>query len=141
MNLQKIAAASVLAVILSACASSNVLIGTARDPIPEEQVKVLIEAPAKYETVALLEASDLGAGPSAQSRMNKVINRLKAEAAALGANAILLQGFDTQVIGSVSSGQANTSFSGDSANTSAFGYTGARTSKVGNAIAIYIPRE
>jgi hypothetical protein len=131
-----------LAAILCACASSSVLVGTAREPIEEDQVRVLIEPPDKYETVALLEASDLGAnGFSAQSRMNKVIGRLKAEAAELGANAILLQGFDNQVIGAMGSGYANTQRSGNSAYTTGAGYTGVQTSKVGKAIAIYIPAE
>lgn len=141
MNLLKIVVASTLLAILSACASSSVLVGTARDPIPEEQVRVLLEPPANYETIALLEASDLGAGPTARSRMNKVVNRLKAEAAELGANAILLQGFDTQVVGSVGSGYANTSVSGNSAYTSGLGYSAVQTSKIGKAIAIYIPSE
>lgn len=142
MNLLKAAVALSLAAMLSACASSSVLVGKARAPISEDQVKVLIEPPAKYETVALLEASDLGAnGFSAQSRMNKVIGRLKAEAAELGANAILLQGFDTQITGAVGSGYATTSVSGDSAYTSGLGYSAAQTSKVGKAIAIYIPEE
>ena len=142
MHLLKAAAAGALAILLCACASSSVLVGTAREPIEEDQVRVLVEPPAKYETVALLEASDLGAnGFSAQSRMNKVIGRLKAEAAELGANAILLQGFATQVTGMVGSGYANTTVSGNSAYTSGLGYSAAQTSKVGRAIAIYIPNE
>ncbi|KAF1700589.1 YbjQ family protein [Pseudoxanthomonas kaohsiungensis] len=142
MKLLKSAIIYSLAVILCACASSSVLVGTAREPIDEDQVRVLIEPPAKYETVALLEASDLGAnGFSAQSRMNKVIGRLKAEAAELGANAILLQGFDSQVIGAMGSGYANTQLSGNSAYTTGTGYTGVQTSKVGKAIAIHIPAE
>ena len=128
--------------LLAACASSHVLVGTARSAISPDQVKILIEPPAKYETVALLEASDLGAnGFSQQSRMNKVMKRLKAEAASLGANAILLQGIDTRVTGSVGSGYANTTVSGNSAFTSGTGYSAAQVSKVGKAIAIYIPAE
>lgn len=128
--------------LLTACASSHVLVGTARTAISPDQVKILIEPPAKYETVALLEASDLGAnGFSAQSRTNKVMNRLKAEAAKLGANAILLQGMDTKVIGSVGSGYANTTISGNSAYTTGTGYSSAQVSKVGKAIAIYVPVE
>ena len=67
--------------------------------------------------------------------------RLKAEAASLGANAILLQGIDTRVTGSVGSGYANTTVSGNSAFTSGTGYSAAQVSKVGKAIAIYIPAE
>lgn len=127
---------------LAACASSHVLVGTARAAISPDQVKILIEPPAKYETIALLEASDLGAnGFSAQSRMNKVMKRLKAEAASLGANAILLQGVNTQVTGSVGTGYANTTVSGNSAYTTGIGYSSAQVSKIGKAIAIYVPAE
>ena len=142
MRVSRFSVIFTLTLLLAACASSSVVVGTARKPIPAEQVRVLIEPPAGYETIALLEASDLGAnGFSAQSRMNKVIKRLKAEAAALGANAILLQGIDTQVTGAVGSGYANTSVSGNSAYTTGLGYSAAQTSKVGKAIAIYIKEE
>jgi len=69
------------------------------------------------------------------------MKRLKAEAASLGANAILLQGIDTRVTGSVGSGYANTTVSGNSALTTGTGYSTAQVSKVGKAIAIYIPAE
>lgn len=125
---------------LTACASSSVLVGNARPPIEPEDVKVYLQPPAGYETVALLEASDLGAnGFSAQSRMNKVMNRLKDEAAELGANGILLQGIDTQYTGSVNSGYANATVSGNSAYATGVGYSAAQFSKVGRAIAIYVP--
>lgn len=125
---------------LTACASSSVLVGNARPPIEAENVKVYLQPPAGYETVALLEASDLGAnGFSAQSRMNKVMNRLKDEAAELGANGILLQGIDTQYTGSVNSGYANATVSGNSAYATGLGYSAAQFSKVGRAIAIYVP--
>lgn len=133
-------ALAALLTALTACASSHVLVGTARDPIEWEDVKVYLDPPAAYENVALLEASDLGAnGFSAQSRMNKVISRLKAEAADLGANGILLQGFDTQITGAVSSGFGNATFSGNSAFATGTGYSAAQTSKVGRAVAIYVP--
>lgn len=127
-------------VVLAACASSSVLVGNARPPISEEQVKVYLEPPAGYETVALLEASDLGAnGFSAQSRVNKVMNRLKEEAAELGANGILLQGIDNQYTGSVNSGYATANAYGNSAYATGVGYSAAQFSKVGRAIAIFVP--
>lgn len=125
---------------LSACASSHVLVGTARAPVQIERVNIYLDPPARYETIALLEASDLGAnGFSAQSRMNKVVNRLKAEAAALGANGILLQGFGNQYTGSVGSGFANVAASGNSALVTGVGYSSAQYSKIGKAVAIYVP--
>lgn len=131
---------TVLLAVMTACASSHVLVGTARDPIDWEDVKVYLDAPLVYENVALLEASDLGAnGFSAQSRMNKVMSRLRAEAADLGANGILLQGFDTQVTGAVSSGFGNATYSGNSAFVTGTGYSAAQTSKIGRAVAIFVP--
>lgn len=125
---------------LTACASSSVLVGNARPPIAPEDVKVYLQPPAAYETIALLEASDLGAnGFSAQSRMNKVMNRLKGEAADLGANGILLQSIDTQYTGSVNSGYANATMLGNSAYATGIGYSAAQFSKVGRAIAIFVP--
>lgn len=141
MNIQAIknTGLGILLTALTACASSSILVGTAREPVEPEQVKIYLEPPAGYETVALLEASDLGAnGFSAQSRMNKVINRLKAEAADLGANGILLQGIDTQITGAVNSGFASATMSGNSAYATGMGYSAAQTSKVGRAIAIYV---
>ena len=132
-----------LAVMLTACASSHVLVGNAREPLEDwEQVKVYLEPPARYETVALLEASDMGAvALSAQSKTNKVVSRLRAEAAELGANGILLQGFGTQYVGSFGNGYAQTSVSGNTAYTTGTGFSTAMSSKVGKAIAIYVPEE
>lgn len=123
-------------VAIAACASSHVIVGATRQPISADQVKVYLEPPAKYETIALLEASDLGAnGFSAQSRTNKVMKRLKNEAAKLGANGIVLQGFGTEYTGSVGGGFA----SGSAGYASGMGYSAAQRSKVGKAIAIYVP--
>ena len=62
MNPRTLIAGLCLAILLAGCASSSVLVGTAREPIDEDQVRVLIEAPARYETVALLEAHGHRAG-------------------------------------------------------------------------------
>ncbi|MGH8420767.1 MAG: hypothetical protein ACRER3_00235 [Pseudomonas fluorescens] len=129
-----------IVLVLTGCASSSVLIGSTRPPISEDQVKVYLEPPAGYETVALLEASNLGAnGFSAQSRMNKFMNRLKAEAAEPGANGILLQGIETQYAGSANSGYAAANSYGNPAYATGMGYSAAQFSKVGRAIAIYVP--
>lgn len=93
----------VFAFLLASCASSSVLIGTARAPISPDQVKVYLQPPANYETIAMLGATDAGASPfSEQSRMNKVIGRLKASAAKVGANGVLFQGVNTTVLGPLS---------------------------------------
>jgi hypothetical protein len=128
-----------LIVALTGCASSHVLIGTQRPPIDPSNVKVYLTPPEHYETVALLQASDLGAnGFSMQSRMNKVMKRLKGEAASVGANGILLQGINSEYTGSVGMATATAHAVGNSAYGTGFGYSAAQRSEVGKAVAIYV---
>jgi hypothetical protein len=124
-----------LPVIISACASSHVIVGQTRTPIQPDQVKVYLQPPAKYETIALLEANDMGAnGFSQQSRVNKVMKRLKKEAASLGANGIVLQGMGSEYAGSVGSGFAT----GNGGFATGMGWSAAQMRKVGQATAIYV---
>jgi len=44
-------------ILLTACASSSILVGKQRPPIDPSQVKVYLTPPAKFEEVALLDAS------------------------------------------------------------------------------------
>lgn len=98
----KISLTSIVALIVTACASSHVLVGKARPAISPEAVKVYGSPPAKYEQVAFLEASSKGSfALGDQGKMNKVIVRLKEEAAALGANGILLSGMGSESTGAV----------------------------------------
>ena len=93
---------AVFSILALACASSHVLVGTPRPPIAPDQVKLYLHPPAKYEEIALLDASsERSFAITDQGKMNKVIERLKAEAAKLGANGILLQGTGTETTSSV----------------------------------------
>src|SRR5581483_11364981 len=66
------------------CASSHVLVGTPRAPISPDQVKLYLHPPTKYEEIAVLEASSKSSwAVTDQGKTNKVIERLKAEAAKL----------------------------------------------------------
>jgi len=135
MNVVKILALGVMFGALAACASSHVIVGTTRAPIQPDQVKIYLQPPAKFETVALLEANDMGAnGFSQQSRVNKVMKRLKKEAASLGANGIVLQGIGSEYAGSVGTGFA----SGNGGFASGVGFSAAQMRKVGQATAIYV---
>ena len=89
------------------CASSHVLVGKARPPISPDQVKLYLRPPAKFEEIALLEASSKSSlSITQQGKMNKAIQRLKQEAARLGANGVLLQGSGNEYSGSVNTGTA-----------------------------------
>lgn len=116
---------------LAGCtSSSHVLTGTARNPIAIEQVSVYREPPDNFQEIAILtSSSEWSAAVTEQGRMNAVIEGLKEEAAALGANGVLLTGFGstTETHGSSSYGSGYGS-----------GYVSSSTNKTGEALAIYV---
>ncbi len=129
-----VVAAAVL--VLAACQSSHVLVGQKRAPIDPAQVRVYIVPPAQFEQVAMLEASSAASGAfTSQQKTDKVITRLKGEAAALGANGILLGGVGNQYGGSVNTG--NAFVSGNQVFGS--GISVPVMHKAGSAVAIYVP--
>jgi hypothetical protein len=125
---------------LDGCATSHVMMGKARPPISPALVQVYFHPPAaKYEEIAMLDTSSRGGfGFTAQGKTDIVINRLKDEAAKLGANGVLLQGVGDQSGGSISTGFGQASASGNHAYGSGVGFSGNMTQKVGNGIAIYV---
>jgi hypothetical protein len=129
-------AAPLILAALSGCATSHVMVGQARPPISPDQVQIYLHPPAnKYVEIALLDTSSKGAfAITAQGKTNVVMDRLKAEAAKLGANGILLEGVGDQAAGSVGTGYATAS------GHSAFGFGSAATvyHKKGDGLAIYV---
>ncbi|MDQ3287627.1 MAG: hypothetical protein M3Q42_05075 [Pseudomonadota bacterium] len=90
-----------LSILLSAalagsvgCAStSKVLLSQPRPAVAPEQVRVYYAPPpGRYVEIALLETSSGGLTYGQQNKMNSVIGKLRAEAAKLGANGLLLTG-------------------------------------------------
>ncbi|MFC0251692.1 hypothetical protein [Massilia consociata] len=90
--MKKIVFGAAIAVLLSACASSSViLVGHARPAIQPSAVKLYLEPPASYERIALLEtSSEASWAVTNQGKTDKMVERLKEEAAKLGANGVLL---------------------------------------------------
>jgi hypothetical protein len=121
---------------LSGCVTSHVMVGVARPPISPDQVQIYLHPPAnQYVEIALLDTSSKGSFAfSAQGKTDAVIERLKSEAAKLGANGILLQGVGDQAGGSVGTGYATAS--GHSAF--GFGSSAAIYHKKGDGLAIYV---
>src|SRR5580658_3224104 len=102
-----------LALVLCACAApqTHVMTGTARAPISPDQVVILSQPPPVYEDVAMLNASGKSVNPQSQAAFDKVIERLKIQAAQLGANAVILQGFSDRQTASIGTGVGSTSYS------------------------------
>jgi hypothetical protein len=95
--------------------------------------------PEHYEEIALLDTSSRASlHITAQGKTDVVIERLKEEAAKLGANGVLLQGIGDQSAGSVSTGYAQASATGHSAYASGIGISGNVMIKAGSGIAIYV---
>jgi len=109
--------ASVLAMGLAACApSSHILVGTARPPISPSDVKIYLQPPPAFEQIAILNASANSMfGTGGQGTVDKVIQRLKEQAAKLGANGVILEGMSDRQTGSLGGGSGSTSYSSNSA--------------------------
>src|SRR3982751_6842380 len=100
--------------LLAACASSHVLTGQPRPPVPVEQVRVYFAPPpSRYEEIAMLESNSGAFTYGEQNKTNSVLNKLRAEAAKLGANGVLFQGTqDGQGGSGVSVGAGGGSYGG-----------------------------
>jgi hypothetical protein len=97
---------TLLPMVLVACAtSSRMLTGTPRAPILPAEVRVYTEAPARFEEIAVLIASRNSVSSGGGERaIQKMIESLKAQAATLGANGLLLEDFSDRQAVSVGTG-------------------------------------
>src|SRR6202047_3812788 len=133
--------ASVLAMVLAACApSSHILVGTARPPISPSDVKIYLQPPPSFEQIAILNASANSMfGTGGQGAVDKVIERLKEQAAKLGANGIILEGFSDRETGSVGTGVGSDSYSRNSSIGVGVGGSLGIFKKTGQGRAIFVP--
>ena len=85
-------AALTAALMLSGCAgSSKVMVGQARPPIDPSQVRIYTSVPPGSQEIAQIESSS-AIGFGTQGQTDSAVTRLKTEAAALGANGVVLMG-------------------------------------------------
>ena len=129
--------------LLGACATtSHVITGKTRPPIEPSQVNVYSTAPPAYEEIALIDATSRSSGSFGdQKKMDAVIDRLKKEAASLGANGVLLQSTGSEPGGGVGTGVGvgtgiGIGGGGISIGTGIFS---ASDNKTGRGLAIYLP--
>ena len=82
---------------------SHVIVGKTQIPIDYTDVKVYTDYPDNYEEIAIMEASsdlsykDLSIEFTHQQKTNKALERLKKEAASLGANGVVIQNIATNI--------------------------------------------
>jgi hypothetical protein len=141
-NLIVLAMPSALAIAaLSGCASSQVaVVGRVRPAISPEQVQIYLQPPdAKYDEIANLSASSRWSySITAEDKIDKVVERLKKEAAKLGANGVLLHGVGNQAGGSVGAGISTETNSPRSPYGLGFGASAFFFQKSGDGVAIFV---
>ncbi len=112
-------AALTAVLLLSGCAgSSKVMVGQARQAIDPAQVLIYTVVPAGSQEIAQIEASS-AIGFGTQGQTDSAVARLKAEAAALGANGVVLMG-----VGASGSSGGGVSVGGGSWGSSSYGGVG-----------------
>jgi hypothetical protein len=126
---------------LAGCASSQVvLVGHARPAISPAQVQIYLQPPeSRYEQIANLAASSRGSfAVTSAGKMDKVIERLKRQAAQLGANGILLHGVGDQAGRAVGAEVGVENQSTHSPYGLGFGAWAFFYQKAGDGVAIYV---
>lgn len=130
----------IAAVVVSGCTltrGSHLIIGSTRPPTNPADVRIYTTLPAHYDKIAIVSADSRNDFASQQNLSDHAIERLKEEAAKVGANGILLNGFGNYQIGS--HGVVIVP------NSNGYGSTGiatmnASTGKRAKGIAIYVPK-
>jgi hypothetical protein len=136
--------AVVVALNLAACTTPNTVVvtGTSRPAIAAADVKIYSHPPPVFEEVAILNASSSHMFTTGgQATVDKVIADLKAQAAKLGANGVILEGFSDSQTGSVGTGVGSSSVSGNSATGVGVGGSLGIYNKTGHGRAIYVEPE
>jgi len=132
---------AIVCVFLGACASSGpVMLGAARPAIAPDQVKVYWSPPPAFDPIADLTASSKSVlTPGGTPQMDKVIARLKEQAAKLGANGVILEGFSDAQTASLGTGVGSESYSRNTAVGVGVGGSFGVFKKTGRARAIFVP--
>jgi hypothetical protein len=132
-----------LAAVLAACATDSVVVvGSKRPAISPAEVKIYSHPPPQFEEVAVLNASSSSMFTTGgQKTVDTVIARLKDQAANLGANGVVIEGFSDSQTGSLGTGVGSSSFSSNSAVGVGAGGSFGIFRKTGHARAIFVPPE
>ena len=129
-----------LAAALAACATDSVVVvGSQRAAILPAEVKIYSRPPPQFEEIAVLNASSSSMFTTGgQKTVDKVIAGLKDQAAKLGANGIILEGFSDSQTGSLGTGVGSSSYSSNSAVGVGAGGSFGLYRKTGHARAIFV---
>jgi hypothetical protein len=80
---------SFLSVLVGCATGSSIVTGKVKPAISPGEVKIYLDPPSQYDTIGIVEASS-DVEFSTQAAQDRVINELKAQAAKIGANGVVL---------------------------------------------------
>lgn len=98
MNIRPLLPLALLLALAGCASSSKVMVGAARPPIDPALVQIYSAPPPGAVDIAQLEASS-AAGFGTQGQTDAAVDRLKRDAAKLGANGVVLMGVGSQRAG------------------------------------------
>jgi hypothetical protein len=130
-----------LSAVMAACStSSQTLTGTVRPALAPGDVRVYTQAPQVFQEIAVLSASRKSVSSAGGERaIEKMIEDLKVQAAALGANGLLLEDFsDTQGM-SVGTGVGTDTYTHNGSISLGVGASLGLVNKFAKAKAIWTP--
>jgi uncharacterized protein YbjQ (UPF0145 family) len=136
-----LALSSLVALGVAACATDSVIVtGNPHPPISPAEVKIYSQPPPMFEEIAILNASkSVAFTTGGQKTVDKVIEGMKEEAAKVGANGIILEGFSDRQTGALGGGTGSTSYSSNSAVGVGVGGSLGIYKKTGHGRAIFVP--
>lgn len=117
---------------LVSCSSTQVMLGPARTPTDPASVRIYSTPPPAYEEIALLKADNRGQFRwTEQGRVEVAMQRLRENAAKLGANGVILRGVASE------SGAITTGYAANGSFTATTIPTGHLT-KVAEGVAVWV---
>ena len=126
--------------LLAGCTStSKLMVGAARPALSPDQVQLYTAPPQHYQEIAVLETASGAFTYGEQNKMDAVIAHLKAAAAQVGANGVLLQETASGYGGSsVGVGGSSGHWGGSSGSSVGVGVSISPTQKHARAVAIWV---
>lgn len=140
LSARLISAVSLASTLVACATSSQVLTGAPRSPISPAAVRVYTQAPESFEEIAVLGASRKSVSSAGGERaIAKMIEAMRAQAAELGANGLLLEDFSDSDPVAIGTGVGSETYTHNaSINVGVGGGLGV-IKKVAKARAIYVP--
>jgi hypothetical protein len=135
--------ASAVFLTLGACASSSqVVTGTPRAPTTVGSVRVYMQAPQRFEEIAVLNASKRSVSTAGGERaIARMIEAMRTQAAQLGANGLLLEDFSDSDPVAVGTGVGSQTYTHNASISLGLGGALGVVTKAAKARAIFVPPE